>query len=101
MSRSNDSNKKGFLESFRTRSFRVGGYSVTASAIVLAIAVLLNVIVNALPMSLTQIDTSYNQLFSISDQTTKLIGALEQDGFVCDGDAYDDYQTLGEFPMDV
>lgn len=79
MSRSNDSNKKGFLESFRTRSFRVGGYSVTASAIVLAIAVLLNVIVNALPMSLTQIDTSFNQLFSISDQTTKRIGALKQD----------------------
>ena len=38
---------------------------------------------------------------NVSCESEDYFGALEQDGFVCDGDAYDDYQTLGEFPMDV
>ena len=40
---------KKFLNSFKTRSFRVGGYSVFATLIVVAIVILVNVAVNALP----------------------------------------------------
>lgn len=65
--------------SFKTRSFRVGGYSVAAIAIVLAIAVMANVFINALPATVTQFDTTSNQLFSISQQTTELLDGLTQD----------------------
>lgn len=65
------------IASLKTRSFRVGGYSVAATAIVLAIAVAVNVLANILPASLTQFDTTSNQLFTISDQTEKLLASLD------------------------
>lgn len=46
----------------KTRSFRVGGYSVLATVIVVAIAVFANVLVNALPAKYTQFDTTSTQL---------------------------------------
>lgn len=61
----------------RTRNFRVGGYSVFASLMVAALAVMVNVLVNALPASVTQLDTNANQLFSISDQTEQVVEGLE------------------------
>jgi ABC-2 type transport system permease protein len=69
----------GLKASFKTRSFRVGGYSIAATAIVLAIAIVVNVFANALPASVTQFDTTSNQLFSISDQTEKLLAGLDEE----------------------
>ena len=60
------------------KALRVGGYSVLASVIVLAIAVALNVLVNALPSSWTQYDTTSSQVFSISEQTEGVLAALEE-----------------------
>ncbi|MCD8381345.1 MAG: GldG family protein [Clostridiales bacterium] len=68
-----------FRASFRTRTFRVGGYSVAAAAIVLAIAIMVNLFVNALPSSWTQLDTTASGIFSISSQTEQIVGGLEQD----------------------
>lgn len=65
--------------SFRTRSFRIGGYSVLAALIVLAIAVAANFFVNALPSSVTQFDTTSNQLFTISEQTENIVSSLEDE----------------------
>ncbi|MDO5152027.1 MAG: GldG family protein [Eubacteriales bacterium] len=67
------------VDSFKTRSFRVGGYSVVATAIVIAIAVAVNLLANALPASLTQFDTTPGQLFTVSQQTEKLVSGLEED----------------------
>ena len=67
---------KRVADSFSTRSFRVGGYSVAAAAIVLAIAVMVNVFAAALPASVTKFDTTANQLFTLSEQTEKLVGGL-------------------------
>ncbi len=66
-------------DSFKTRSFRVGGYSVAATAIVIAIAVAVNLFANALPATLTQFDTTANQIFTLSEQTEKLVGGLEDE----------------------
>lgn len=63
----------------RTRSFRVGGYSVLSAVLVIAIAVVINIFAGALPANLTQFDITSNQLFSISEQTEKLVTGLEQD----------------------
>ena len=71
--------KKFFVDSFKTRSFQVGGYSVAATAIVLAIAIAVNLFAAALPASVTQIDTTSTQLFTISEQTENIAGALETD----------------------
>ncbi len=67
------------LDSFKTRSFRVGGYSIVAIAIVLAIVIALNLFVSALPVSWMQYDITANNMFSISDQTETLIKNLNKD----------------------
>ena len=63
--------------SFRTRSFRVGGYSVFAVLIVAAIAVAVNILAGALPDRWTQYDLTSTQLFTLSDQTTQLVQDLD------------------------
>lgn len=65
--------------SFRTRSFRVGSYTMAVTALVIAIAVVINVLVSALPVKLTQIDTTPTGLFSLSQETEELVKALDED----------------------
>lgn len=67
------------LDSFKTRSFRVGGYSIVAIAIVLAIVIAINLFVSALPVSWMQYDITANNMFSISKQTETLIKNLDKD----------------------
>ena len=67
------------LDSLKTRSFRVGGYSVAVTLIVVAIAVFANVLVSALPASMTQFDTTSSQLFTISEETENILDRLEED----------------------
>lgn len=74
---------KGFWQklraSFRTRAWRAGAYSVFAALLVIAMAVVANLAVGALPSSVTQIDVTKNQMYSISPTTEKVLGALEKD----------------------
>ena len=70
-------NKTAIAASFKTRSFRVGGYSVAAAVMVLAIVVAANFFVSALPSSMTKFDTTSNQLFTISEQTENIVSALD------------------------
>ncbi len=65
--------------SLKTRTFRVGGYSVFAVLLVLAIVIVVNVLVNVLPDSITRFDTTANQLFSISEQTENIVNNLKED----------------------
>lgn len=65
--------------SFQTRSFRIGGYSVVATAIVLAIAITANLLIGALPAGLTQFDTTSGQIFTVSEQTEVLASELDQE----------------------
>lgn len=62
--------------SFQTRAFRAGGYSVISSVIVIAIAVILNLIVGKLPARMTQIDLSSDKLFTLSLQSSSLCEEL-------------------------
>ncbi len=63
----------------KTRSFRVGGYSVFAVIIVIAIAIVANVLVCALPSGMTQYDITSSQLFTISEQTESILDNLDTD----------------------
>ncbi|HPE16377.1 MAG TPA: GldG family protein [Oscillospiraceae bacterium] len=69
----------GFTRSLRSRAFRAGSYSVAAAAVVIAIAVVINLIVGAIPASYTKLDITSQGLYSLSDQTEKLLAGLTQD----------------------
>ena len=68
--------KDAWKASLRTRSFRVGGYSVAAAAIVVVIAVVANLLVNALPAGATQFDISAGSMFTMSQETEQLLDGL-------------------------
>jgi len=70
---------KKFLNSFKTRSFRVGGYSVVATLAVVLIIVLVNVGVAVLPDSWTKYDLTTNGVYEISDQSRNIVRGLDMD----------------------
>ncbi len=70
---------KKFKIDLKKRSLRLGGYSVFTTVIVVAIAIMINVLAGALPTTLTKIDTSASELFSLSDQTKKIIAGVDDE----------------------
>ena len=68
----------GLKASLTTRAFRVVGYSVAAAAIVVFLAVVANILVNALPASVTQLDTTAGTLYTLSQETEDTLDGLEQ-----------------------
>lgn len=64
---------------FKTNSSHHGSYSAALSCIVIAIAIIVNMAVQALPSSMIQIDISGNQVYTLSDQTKDIVKKLDQD----------------------
>ena len=60
-------------------AFQGGTYSLALSAIVLALLVVVNVFVSALPTSMTNYDISASKLYSITSNTKVVVNALEED----------------------
>lgn len=60
-------------------AFQGGTYALSITAVVLAILVVLNVLVSALPSSLTKLDISATKLYSITSNTKVVVNALEED----------------------
>ena len=71
--------KVSLLNSFKTRAVRAGSYSMAATAVILAIVVVINLLVGALPSRLTKFDITDNKVYSISDQTKATVQGLKQD----------------------
>lgn len=69
----------GVKASARAKALRAGGYSALLVAVLVAIAVVLNLIVGALPAGWTKFDLTATGLYSLSDQTKTLVGGLESD----------------------
>ena len=65
--------------SFRTRSWRAGAYSIFAAVIVIAIAVVANLAVNAMPASVTQLDMTASGLYSLTEGTEQILASLDRD----------------------
>ena len=59
--------------------FKAGSYSAFAAAVVIAIAVLANLAVQALPQTATQIDLTAQSLYTLSDQTRRIAASLDTD----------------------
>ena len=56
-----------------------GSYSLVISAVVLALLIVVNLFVSALPTNLTKYDISSTKLYSITSNTKVVVNALEED----------------------
>lgn len=59
--------------------FIAGSWSAFAAVIVIVIAVVVNMIVGGLPVSVTQIDMTSDSIYSLSDQTKRIAKSLDKD----------------------
>lgn len=59
--------------------FKAGTYSAFAGVIVIAIAVVVNMMASALPSAYTQIDMTDQSLYTLSDQTRRIVSSLDKD----------------------
>lgn len=64
---------------FKTKAFRVGGYSVFAAILVIAICICAMFITDSLPARFTKIDITTQNLFGVSEDTKELIGSLDEE----------------------
>ena len=60
-------------------AFQGGAYALTITAVVLALLIVLNILVSALPSNLTKFDISATKLYSITSNTKVVVNALEED----------------------
>ena len=67
------------LHSVSRRGFRAGSYGAAVSAVVIAIAVAVNVLAASLPAKYTQFDITAGSMFTLSDETKALAASLEED----------------------
>jgi len=67
---------KRIADSFRSRAFKSGGYSTIIVTAVIILAVLVNLFVEKLNI---QVDMSTEGLYTISEETEKIVGALKDD----------------------
>lgn len=61
------------------RRLKNGSYSIAMTAVVIAGAIAVNLIVSELPSQYTKIDVSEQQLSSLTDQTKEMLEGLEED----------------------
>ena len=61
------------------KTLRVGGYSVLACLMVLAICVAVNILADKLPTSVSSLDLSSNKVYSLSDESRDLVKGLDED----------------------
>lgn len=66
-------------EAFGTRTAKIGGYNFVLTLIVLAIIVAVNILVKALPSTITQFDISAAQLYSVTSSTKVVVNNLQKD----------------------
>lgn len=74
-------------------AMRGGVYSLLVTAVVLALLIVLNIMVGALPTTLTKYDISSSRLYSITSNTKVVVNNLEQDVtiyWIVQADAEDD-----------
>lgn len=63
----------------KSQNVRGGSYSTVLTAIVIIIILVVNIIVGVLPATITKLDYSESKLFTLSEQTTNLLGNLDED----------------------
>ena len=70
-----------------------GSYSILLTVLLLAGLIIVNLIVNHLPVKVTQFDFSNEKLYTLTDITTGILKNLDQDVelyYICEGGKEDD-----------
>lgn len=70
--------KDRLAQAFQTRSFFSGGYSSLILAVVIAIAVIVNLAAGQLPSTATKLDMTATGLYQLSDQTETVVSQLTE-----------------------
>jgi ABC-2 type transport system permease protein len=81
---------KGIFEKIKTTAKKIfksggkkvlknGSYSIGLTIVVIAIAVIINMVVSEIPSQYTQFDFSEQKLYSVSDDTKEYLDSLDQD----------------------
>ncbi len=68
-----------FKNDFNKKTIKNGSYSMVITAIVIVAVIVLNLIVGDLPTKYTQIDASEGKIYSIGEETEKLVKNLDKD----------------------
>ena len=71
--------KDAVQKTFSVKTLKSGGYSLVLCAVVVVIAVLINMIIGALPTKITEPDISANSLFTLSDYSVQIAKGLRSD----------------------
>ena len=72
-------NLKNILPKWSSKNIRNGSYSIGSIALVIAIAIVLNLVVGKLPSQYRLIDMSQTKLTNIGEQTEEIVKALQED----------------------
>ncbi|MBQ6717220.1 MAG: Gldg family protein, partial [Clostridia bacterium] len=73
------SEKSNKMRGLMGKRARAGSYSAFACAIVIALCVLVNGFFASLPSSVTQLDLTSQSLYSLSDQTKRIVRSVDND----------------------
>lgn len=74
--------KRSFAENIRRmfgKRFRAGAYSAFSAVIIIAIAIIVNMIAETLPANMTQIDLTADSLYSLSEQSKRITASIDSD----------------------
>ncbi|MBR5444933.1 MAG: hypothetical protein IKV57_02345, partial [Clostridia bacterium] len=61
------------------KMLKIGSFSVTVIAVVIVIAVLVNLFVGELPGTITKLDTSTLQLYTVGEETEGVLAGVDRD----------------------
>jgi len=65
--------------SVSVKTISVGAYSTSMIAVAIVLTIAVNVVVNIMPSTWTSIDFTYEQLYSLSDETKEFVDSMEED----------------------
>ena len=71
--------KKKLIGTISKKHIKNGSYTMVMSVIFIAVVVVLNMIVNAIPSKYSEIDISSQKLYSIGDDTKAMLKDLDKD----------------------
>ena len=67
------------IKAGRRKKTRLGGYSFLVCVVAAAIVIIINMIVGSLPATVTKFDISDEGLYTISEETEKIVSAVDED----------------------
>ena len=75
----NKFDKKKLIGTISKKHIKNGSYTMVMSVIFIAVVIVINMIVSTIPSKYSEIDISSQKLYSIGDETKKMLKDLEKD----------------------